>query len=56
MDDDNDGERGWLMCLRRINIRLKFLPSIGENVQFEDISISLSPHFLSSLFLQNLYE
>ena len=33
------------MCLQRINIRLKFLPSIGENVQFEDISISLSLTF-----------
>ena len=22
MDDDNDGERGWLICLRRINIHL----------------------------------
>ena len=37
----------WLICMRRINILQSFYlgPSIGENVQFEDISISLSLTF-----------
>ena len=37
----------WLIYMRRINILQSFYrgPSIGENVQFEDISISLSLTF-----------